>query len=177
MIFETILWGDFVSNKENNFEDENLDEDNLTNKYLTFFVENQLFGIQIADVVQIVDLQEIIEVPEFPKYAKGVINLRGAIIPIIDVRLRLKKVEIPYNERTCIIITNIEDSHIGFIVDSVNEVTDIYEENISEPPNIGANYVNMYITGIAKLENKIILLMDIKRILNEKEIDFLTNND
>jgi len=156
-------------------EFENLSEDTLKNKFLTFFIENQLFGISISDVVQIVGIQEITEVPEFPEYAKGVINLRGIIIPIIDVRLRLKKEEAPYNERTCIIVTNINESYIGFIVDSVNEVTEIYEENISVTPRMSTDYVNTYITGIAKIESKIVLIMDIKKMLNEKELEFITN--
>ncbi len=158
-----------------NNEFENLSEDTLKNKFLTFFIENQLFGISISDVVQIVGIQEITEVPEFPEYAKGVINLRGIIIPIIDVRLRLKKEEAPYNERTCIIVTNINESYIGFIVDSVNEVTEIYEENISVTPRMSTDYVNTYITGIAKIESKIVLIMDIKKMLNEKELEFITN--
>jgi len=109
-----------VQDKVNNLYVENSDEDTLRNKFLTFFIEDQLFGISIADVVQIVGMQDITKVPEFPSYAKGVINLRGIIIPIIDVRLRLKKEEAAYNERTCIIVTNINGSYIGFIVDSVN---------------------------------------------------------
>lgn len=154
-----------------------LDEDTLKDRYLTFYTNNQLFGILISEVVQIVGIQEITAVPEFPSYAKGVINLRGTIIPIIDVRLRLRKDEIEYNERTCIIVTNINDAYIGFIVDSVNEVTNIYKENISNPPQIGADYINTYITGIAKLNNSIVLLIDLKKILNEKELEFITNLD
>ncbi len=154
-----------------------LAEDTLKDKYLTFYTDNQLFGISIADVVQIVGMQDITAVPEFPSYAKGVINLRGIIIPIIDVRLRLKKEEIKYDERTCIIVTNIKDGYIGFIVDSVNEVTNIFTDNISNPPQMGNDYVNTYITGIAKLNNNIVLLMDLKKILNEKELDFITNLD
>lgn len=154
-----------------------LEEDTLKNKYLTFYTDNQLFGILISEVVQIVGMQEITAVPEFPSYAKGVINLRGNIIPIIDVRLRLRKEEIGYNERTCIIVTSINNSYIGFIVDSVNEVTNIYNENISNPPQMGADYVNTYITGIAKLNNGIVLLIDLKKILNEKELDLITSID
>ncbi|MGD9569218.1 MAG: chemotaxis protein CheW [Sedimentibacter sp.] len=154
-----------------------LDEDTLKDKYLTFYTDNQLFGILISEVVQIIGMQEITAVPEFPSYAKGVINLRGIIIPIIDVRLRLKKEEIEYNERTCIIVTNINGSYIGFIVDSVNEVTNIYNDNISKPPKMGADYVNTYITGIAKLNNNIVLLIDLKKVLNEKELEFITNID
>lgn len=152
-----------------------LDEDTLKGKYLTFYTDNQLFGISIADVVQIVGMQEITAVPEFPSYAKGVINLRGIIIPIIDVRLRLKKEEIGYNERTCIIVTNINGSYIGFIVDEVNEVTNIDNENISDPPKMGSDYTNTFITGIAKLNNRIVLLIDLKKVLDEKEIELITN--
>lgn len=163
-----------MQDKVNNLYVENSDEDTLRNKFLTFFIEDQLFGISIADVVQIVGMQDITKVPEFPSYAKGVINLRGIIIPIIDVRLRLKKEEAAYNERTCIIVTNINGSYIGFIVDSVNEVTKISEEDVSAPPHMGSDYVNTYITGIAKIENTIVLIMDIKKMLNEKEIEFIT---
>ncbi len=151
-----------------------LDEDTLKDKYLTFYTDKQLFGISIADVVQIVGMQDITAVPEFPSYAKGVINLRGTIIPIIDVRLRLKKEEIAYNERTCIIVTNINGAYIGFIVDSVNEVINIYKDNISNPPQMGNDYINTYITGIAKLNNNIVLLIDLKKILNEKELGLIT---
>lgn len=158
----------------NSIETDSLDEDALKNKYLTFYTDNQLFGIPISDVVQIVGMQEITAVPEFPSYAKGVINLRGIIIPIIDVRLRLKKEEISYTERTCIIVTNIKGSYLGFIVDYVNEVTNIQYENISNPPNVGSDYVNTYITGIAKLNSKIVLLMDLKKVLNDREIELFT---
>lgn len=164
-----------MQDKLNHSNIENVDEDTLKDKYLTFYTDNQLYGIPISDVVQIVGMQEITQVPEFPSYAKGIINLRGIIIPIIDVRLRLKKEEIGYNERTCIIVTNIKGSHLGFIVDSVNEVTNVYKENISSPPQMGTDYVNTYITGIAKLNEKIVLIIDLKKVLNDKEINFITN--
>ncbi|WP_019229748.1 chemotaxis protein CheW [Sedimentibacter sp. B4] len=166
-----------MQDKINTIDEINLDEDTLKNKYLTFYTEHQLFGIPIADVVQIVGVQEITRVPEFPDYAKGVINLRGTIIPIIDVRLRLKKEEKQYDERTCIIVTSINGSYIGFIVDSVDEVAKISEANISNPPKMGSDYTSTYITGIAKLENKIVLLMNLKKMLNEKEIELITNLD
>ncbi|MDW5300106.1 MAG: chemotaxis protein CheW [Sedimentibacter sp.] len=166
-----------MQDRINIISDENLGEDTLKNKYLTFYTENQLFGIPIADVVQIVGMQDITTVPEFPNYAKGVINLRGTIIPIVDVRLRLKKEEKEYDERTCIIVTNINDSFIGFIVDSVDEVAKIFEDNISNPPKMGSDYINTYITGIAKLDNKIVLLINLKKMLSEKEIELITKLD
>ncbi len=141
----------------------------MDGKYLTFWIDSQLFGIPIADVVQIVGIQKITSIPEFPDYAKGVINLRGSIIPIIDVRLRLHKQEIPYDEHTCIIVTNINEFHVGFIVDSVDEVTRIDEKDISQPPKISKDYTNSYLTGIGKLENKVVLLLDTAKILSQGE--------
>jgi len=166
-----------MRNKISNLSEENfnIEEDTLRDKYLTFFTDGQIFGIPIADVVQIVGVQEITPVPDFPSYAKGVINLRGTIIPIIDVRLRLHKEEIGYTERTCTIVTNINDVSIGFIVDSVNEVTNIDKNNISDPPNIGKDYINTYVTGVAKLEDKVVLLLNTQKMLSEKEIELITN--
>lgn len=152
---------------------ENQSDTNLKktdNKYLTFWVDNQLFGMPIINIEQIVKIQEITQIPEFPDYARGIINLRGNMIPVIDVRLRLQKQSIPYGERTCIIIIKINNKLIGLIVDAVDEVTNIAEENISEPPQISANDVNTYLTGIAKFNDKVILLLDSEKILsNERE--------
>ncbi|MBP1925768.1 purine-binding chemotaxis protein CheW [Sedimentibacter acidaminivorans] len=166
-----------MRDKINNLSEENynIEEDTLKDKYLTFFTDNQLFGIPIADVVQIVGVQEITPVPDFPNYAKGIINLRGTIIPIIDVRLRLHKEEIGYTERTCTIVTNINDVSIGFIVDAVNEVTNIEKSSISQPPKMGKDYVNTYITGVAKLGNKVVLLLNTQKMLSESELELITN--
>ncbi len=163
--------------KINNLNEENynIEEDTLKDKYLTFFTDNQLFGIPIADVVQIVGVQEITPIPDFPNYAKGIINLRGSIIPIIDVRLRLHKEEAGYTERTCTIVTNINDVSIGFIVDAVNEVTNIEKDNISQPPKVGKDYVNTYITGVAKIDNKVVLLLNTQKMLSESELELITN--
>lgn len=137
----------------------------MNGKYLTFWTDEQLYGVPIADVVQIVGMQQITAIPEFPDYAKGIINLRGNIIPLIDVRLRFHKDEAAYNERTCVIVTNIQENSIGFIVDAVDAVTDIRDENISPPPQLSTSMDNAYLTGIAKLENRVVLLLDINKIL------------
>lgn len=141
-----------------------VDTGEMDGKYLTYWTDSQLFGIPIADVVQIVGMQDITPVPEYPLYAKGIINLRGAIIPVIDMRLRLGRMEAEYNERTCIIVTNIGGREIGLIVDEVDEVTAIEDENISQPPAMGSGSTDDYLTGIAKHENRVILLMDTNRI-------------
>lgn len=143
--------------------------DEMSGKYLTFWTDSQLFGIPIADVVQIVGVQTITTIPEFPEYAKGIINLRGSIIPVIDMRLRLHKTEIAYNERTCIIVINTQKNLIGFIVDAVDEVTKIEGESISNPPKMTADPSNDYLIGIAKIESKVVLLLDTDKILNNKK--------
>lgn len=151
---------------------ENEDEALLTdNKYLTFWVDNQLLGIPIADVVQIIGVQEISSVPEFPSYAKGIINLRGTIIPVIDIRLRLNKPETEYTDRTCTVVTNIGGSFVGFIVDAVDEVTDIDDSQIAPPPRFSENVVNNFLTGIGKLHGKVVLLINSKKILSNHEFE------
>jgi len=149
----------------------------MEGKYLTFWTDQQLFGVPIADVVQIVGIQQITAIPDFPEYAKGIINLRGAIIPVIDVRLRFRKPETEYNERTCIIVTSIHDNAVGLIVDAVDEVTDIGDEAISVPPKMNnKDCSNSYLTGIGKLDQKIVLLLDTSKILSENEFELLTQD-
>jgi purine-binding chemotaxis protein CheW len=145
--------------------------DEMEGKYLTFWTDGQLFGIPIADVVQIIGIQEITPLPEAPGYVKGVINLRGNIIPLIDVRVRFHKPEAEYGEHTCIIVTKIEDSFIGFVVDSVDEVAAIGDAEISAPPRLSADRTNAYLTGIGKLHSKVVLLLDTARILTLDEFE------
>ncbi|HHV31949.1 MAG TPA: purine-binding chemotaxis protein CheW [Clostridiales bacterium] len=156
-------------------EEEETDTNEMKGKFLTFWTDNQLFGIPIADVVQIIGIQEITPIPDSPAYAKGVINLRGNIIPVIDVRLRFSKEETSYNERTCIIVTQIDDNLIGFIVDSVDEVTTIEDNNITPPPRVSKERTNAYLSGIGKLKNKVILLLDTDKILNAEEIEIVSS--
>ncbi len=153
---------------------EQSDTSEMDGKYLTFWTDGQLFGVPIADVVQIVGMQNITNIPEFPHYAKGVINLRGSIIPLIDMRLRLAKQEAPYDERTCIIVTNIEQRDVGFIVDEVDEVLSVSGERIVPPPQIAGNNA-AYITGIGKLDSRVVLLMDTRKIVGEDELASLSD--
>lgn len=143
-------------------------------KYLTYFSDSQLFGIPIWDVIQIVGIQEITTVPNMPHYAKGLINLRGEIIPLIDMRLRLGKEEAEYTDRTCIIIVSIKEHSFGFIVDEVDEVTDISDELISAPPKLSRDETGNYLSGLARLNNKIVLLLDAARLLGDDDINLLT---
>lgn len=150
-------------------------EEEIKKRYLTFRIEHQLFGMPIAQVVQIVGIQEITELPDQPDYAKGVISLRGQIIPVVDVRIRFGKREAEYTDRTCIIITRVSGRDFGLIADEVDEVTDILPERISPPPKMTKETVETYLTGIARLEaaegqqDKIVLLVHPGRILGEDE--------
>lgn len=138
-------------------------------KYLTFWTDGELFGIPISDVVQIISMQKITPLPDFPDYAKGVIDLRGIIIPVIDMRIRLKKAEAEYDDSTCIVVTSIQDTYIGFIVDTVDEVVDIDSENISAAPKVTKEVTNRYLTGIGQVNDKVVLLLDLSKILSENE--------
>lgn len=139
-------------------------------KYLTFLIDKQFYAYPITDVIEIIAVQDITPIPEFPLYVKGIINLRGRIIPIIDVRLRFHKEEAEYTERTCIIVVNISGVDIGFIVDTVDEVLDIEDENISAAPMITSDRSTKYVTGVGKINGRIILLLDAHKMLNEEEI-------
>ena len=143
----------------------------IANKYLTFLVENQTFGLSIRNVNGIIQMQEITPVPELPAHVKGIINMRGMVVPIIDVNLRFGKAEQVYNERTCIIILETEQGQVGIIVDAVKEVLEIPPADISPRPAMGAQSAS-YINGIGKIGPKIVLLLDSKLLVGQEMADY-----
>lgn len=142
----------------------NIQEDTQKDKFLTFDLANESYGIEIRCVTEIIGIQPITEVPQSPGHIKGIINLRGKIIPVMDVRLRFKKTPIQYNDRTCIIVIDVNDISIGLIVDMVAEVISISETEIVPPPDI-SNGVNKYINGIGKVGNQVKLILDCIKLL------------
>jgi purine-binding chemotaxis protein CheW len=152
-------------------EDLNIYEDTQKDRYLVFSLGTEHYGIDIKYVIEIIGIQPITEVPELPLYIKGIINLRGKIIPIMDVRLRFKKEIHEYDDRTCIIVVNINETLIGLVVDRVAEVIDIPEENIESVPNVGKGHDNRYIKGIGKTGDSVRLLLDCNRLLNDEETE------
>jgi len=146
-------------------------EDTQKGKFLTFSIGKEAYGFEIKHVTEIIGIQEITEVPELPIYVKGIINLRGKIIPVMDIRLRFKKEPREYNDRTCIIVIDIRDISIGLIVDHVAEVVVIEPENIVPPPAIKTGFHNRYIKGIGKVGSEVKLLLDCNKLLNDEEID------
>lgn len=160
-----------ILNRFNKTEEEELSEANETSeKYLSFFIDKQFYAFHIHDVVEIIEMQEITPVPEFPDYAKGIINLRGTLIPVIDVRLRFSKTEADYNERTCIIILNLKDMQVGFIVDTVDEVIDIEKKEITEVPKLSDRGAKRFLEGVGKIQKKIVMLVNAQKMLSDEEI-------
>ena len=150
-----------------------MDEDTLKGRYLTFSLGDESYGIEVRYVTEIVGMQKITEIPELPDYVKGIINLRGKIIPVIDVRLRFRKEPKEYNDRTCVIVIDIRDLSIGLIVDTVSEVISIPDEDIVEPPEMNKGFSNRYIENIGKVGNEVKLLLDCEKLLTEDELGSL----
>lgn len=150
-----------------------LEEDTQKNKYLTFSLDGEMYGIEIRYVTEIIGMQAITRVPELPDYIRGIINLRGKIIPLMDVRLRFHKDEKPYDDRTCIIVVDIEGLFIGLIVDMVTEVMNISEQDIVETPDIGTGVQSRFISGIGKVDDEVKLLLDCRNLLSEADMQEL----
>ncbi len=143
-------------------------------KYLTFSLAGEEYGIGILKIREIIGMMPITAVPETPAYVKGVINLRGKVIPVIDLRLRFGMEEIGYTERTCIIVTEIRGEGgllpVGTVVDAVSEVLNIKVEDIEDTPTFGVRMNTDYILGMAKMGKGVKLLLDIDRVLSTEDL-------
>ncbi len=150
------------------------EEDTQHGRYLSFHVDREVYALEIRYVTEIVGIQPITEVPESPDYVRGIINLRGSIIPVIDVRLKFRKPAIAYTDRTCIVVIDIAGSAVGLIVDQVAEVVDIPDENIAPPPSYRTGFSTRYISGIGKSGNDVKLLLDCQKLFSDAEMETLT---
>ncbi|MBR6626368.1 MAG: purine-binding chemotaxis protein CheW [Lachnospiraceae bacterium] len=152
-------------------------------KYVTFKSGNEFFAIKIEYVNEIIVYQEITAIPESVDFLKGLINLRGKIIPVIDVRMRFKQPEIEYTDRTCIIIVNYNSSVVGLIVEKIAEVVELTDENIIPSPTFGKadTSQNKYVYAIGKVGDAVKMLLDPDKLLNEEDLAVLNlldeNND
>ncbi len=146
------------------------------NKYVTFRTGREFFGLKIEYVNEIVVYQEITQVPETPDYIKGLINLRGKVIPVIDVRTRFRMEPTEYNDRTCIIVTQLEEMVIGLIVEQIAEVVEIMPENVLDTPVLGKEekaVQNRYVYAIGKVGDSVKLLIDPEKLLREEDFNML----
>jgi len=146
-------------------------------KYLTFSLAREEYGIGILKIREIIGMMPVTSVPQTPEYVKGVINLRGKVIPVADLRLRFGMEAIDYTDRTCIIVVEIAGQvgtiQIGIVVDAVSEVLNIKGEEIEDTPTFGTNLDTDYILGMAKMEGGVKILLDIDMVLSAEEISVL----
>ena len=147
---------------------------NREGKYLTFSLAGEEYGIGILKVKEIIGMMPITTVPRTPGFVKGVINLRGKVIPVVDLRLKFVMEEIAYTERTCIIVVEIAGQNgsvlIGIVVDSVSEVLNIKGADIEDTPTFGARLDTDYILGMAKMNGGVKILLDIDKVLSDEEV-------
>lgn len=143
-------------------------------KYLTFTLANEDYGLEILKVREIIGMMDITAIPQTPAYVKGVINLRGKVIPVIDLRLKFGLPPMEYGERTCIIVVEVKTQtaalQMGVVVDTVSEVLNISGADIEPAPSFGTRVDTKYILGIAKARGTIKILLDIDQVLNPKEL-------
>ncbi|MFZ3115836.1 MAG: chemotaxis protein CheW [Syntrophales bacterium] len=146
---------------------------NREGKYLTFTLASEDYGIGILKVKEIIGIMAITTVPQTPDYVKGVINLRGKVIPVIDLRLKFAMEDMAYTERTCIIVVEISGGGnkimMGILVDSVSEVLNIKSGDIEDTPNFGSQLNTDYILGMAKMGERVKILLDINKVLSDAE--------
>lgn len=143
-------------------------------KYLTFSLQQESYGVEVLKVREIIRLQEITHVPQMPIYIKGVLNLRGKIIPVLDLRIKFKLPDIKDTESTCIIVVNIASSAetqalMGIIVDAVEEVVNINQSDIEDSPNFGSALQSNYIIGMAKIKGVVKTLLDIDKVVTSED--------
>ena len=146
-------------------------EDVMRGKYLTFLVGDVGYGIEISYVVEIISVQEITLVPHTHAYVKGIINLRGTVIPVIDMGMRFGQGEVIYTEKTCIIVLSLDEMSVGILVDGVQDVSSIDNESIQDPPKITGNSMkNFFIKAVGVSGGEVKQLIDVYKVF-EVEVD------
>ncbi len=148
-------------------------EDTQKDKYLTFHLAGEDYGIEIRFVIEIIGIQKITDVPDMPGFIRGVINLRGKVIPVMDVRARFSIEDRDYDDRTCIVVVNVEGTEVGLVVDEVSEVADIPEKNVEPPPRTGKSTGTRYIQGMGKIGDEVKILLDVQKLLFDEEMQQL----
>lgn len=148
--------------------------DERAGKYLTFLIGKEEFGVAVLKVREIMGMQDVTAVPRTPQYLKGVMNLRGKIIPVVDLRMKFGLPSVEYTKRTCIIVVQVLGASVpllmGMVVDEVSEVVVLNPADIEDTPDFGSNISTGYILGMAKIKGKVIILLDINEVLTSLEI-------
>ena len=155
---------------EKNQEVESIESDSMEGRYLTFVLAEEGYGLEIRYVTEIIGIQQVTGIPDMPHHVIGVLNLRGKVIPIIDVRMRFHLEERAYDDRTCIIVVDVEDNSVGLVVDKVSEVVDIPLSEIEPTPMSGTKSANTYIRGLGKIGDQVKILLDIERLIQDEDL-------
>lgn len=159
-------------NEDDIFLVDDEDDNQNSNKYLLFNLGNEIFGLKISSIIQIVEMQKITEVPDMPDYIRGVINQRGKVIPLMDLRVRFGMDERAYDDRNCIIIVSVHDTFVGLVVDTVAEVHDIDDASIDPSPGFKSDTLKeRYISGLGKIGNEVKILLDVEKIITQDELE------
>lgn len=139
-------------------------------RYLTFFLGEEQYGISIDRIKEIIAMMKVTQVPKTPKYMRGVINLRGSIIPVVDTRLRFGMEPQEETMHTAIIIVEVDKVNIGFIVDRVEEVASIDTARLSEPPKFGSHIDTDFICAMAQIEENVVMILDVLKLFEADEL-------
>lgn len=162
-----------MNNNSEDFDEEDIDS--LKDKYLVFTLSNEFYCIEINYVTEITGFQKITEVPDSAYFIKGIINLRGKILPVIDVRLRFNFEPKEYTDRTCIIICTYNDVNVGLIVDSVSEVAVILPDQIEPPPSTNKINKSHFLTGMGKTSDGVKMIIKLKSLLDQEDFETISN--
>lgn len=150
---------------------------NKINSYLTFKLGDEFFAANVSKVLNILEMTKVTKVPKAPSYMKGVINLRGSVLPLVDTRIKFDMSETEYTTNTCILVLDItlnnESVHVGALVDSVQEVLEIDDAHIQPPPSIGTRYKSEFIEGVAKVDDDFVMILNMDLIFSTDELSIL----
>jgi purine-binding chemotaxis protein CheW len=153
------------------------DKKSIINSYLTFKLGDEFFAANVNKVLNILEMTKVTKVPKAPAYMKGVINLRGSVLPLVDTRIKFDMTETEFTTNTCILVLDInlnnESVHVGALVDSVQEVLEIDDINIQPPPSIGTRYRSEFIEGVAKIEDEFVMILNMDLIFSTDELSLL----
>jgi len=146
------------------------EEDTMEGKYLTFPLGDEEYGLEIRHVTEIVGILRITVVPDMPSFVRGVINLRGKVIPVMDVRIRFGLGQKSYDDHTCIVVVNLSGVAVGLIFDTVSEVLSISDDQIDPPPAVRKGESSRFIKGLGKIGESVKILLDVQKLLYDEEI-------
>ena len=151
-----------------NMEDIDSAADTMKDMFFIFEIDDEDYGVEVANVKEIISMQNITRVPQMPSFIEGITNLRGDLIGVLDVRKRFGKPPKEYDEQTCIVVIEFNQYTLGLIVDGVKATQTIESENVSPPPNAKLNNYNQFIRNIGKVGNSVKLLLDLERFLSQE---------